>query len=346
MKRQLFTALILISIAFTSNANVLTVSNNPNAVAQYNNIPAAITAASAGDTIYVAGSPTNYGNITIDRRLVIIGAGFGNPNTPTGYATSINYIYLDSTNTASSSRTTFISLSVYSFDYVNGHNYPKNITIERCGFNYAYCRDNGWQIINCVVWSYLYVYNSAIAKIYNNIIYNYIQGNNSGVSNLVIDHNDFIGGYDGGLYDIDYAIITNNLFWQTGTLTGNSTFNSFSNNMSVIATGSTITFPNGTTDGQNNTGSGNFNSTDPKFVNVNSTYTGNYLAQDFHLQVGSPAIGKATDNTDLGIYGGLYPWASNVGSSNIPQITQLNIANPNVATNGTLKVTVKAIKQK
>jgi len=54
----------------------LTVSNNPNAVAQYTDIPPAIAAASPGDTIYVGGSPNSYSNFTIDRKLVIIGAGF------------------------------------------------------------------------------------------------------------------------------------------------------------------------------------------------------------------------------------------------------------------------------
>jgi hypothetical protein len=116
--------------------------------------------------------------------------------------------------------------------------------------------------------------------------------------------------------------------------------------MSIIASGTSITFPNGSLDISNNNGSGNFNNTDPKFVNVNSTSSNNYGTQDFHLLPASTAKGAATDLTDLGIYGGLYPWVSNIGVSNIPQITQFNIANPNVATNGTLKVTVKAIKQK
>jgi len=340
-----FTMGILYAIISVS-ATVRTVSNNPNAVAQFNNIPAAIAAASAGDTIYVAGSPNNYGNITIDRKLVIIGAGFGNPATPTGYSTTLNYIYIDSANSVSTSGTRLIGFNAYSVDYVGGHNYPVNISIERCSFSYIYPRANGWQIINCFISGDINVNNSAFTKIYNNIIYSYIQNNNSSISNLIIDHNDFIGASQGGLYDVDYAIISNNLFWQTGTLANNSTFNTFSNNMSFISSGSTITFPNGTTDGQNNNGSGNFNSTDPKFVNLNSTYSGNYWTQDFHLLPASTAKGAATDATDIGIYGGLYPWVNNLGVSNIPQIIQFNIANPNVATNGTLNVTVKAIKQK
>jgi hypothetical protein len=58
---------------------VRTVSNNPDIPAQYNSLQATIDAASAGDTILVAGSASSYGNITIGKKLVVYGAGYNNP---------------------------------------------------------------------------------------------------------------------------------------------------------------------------------------------------------------------------------------------------------------------------
>jgi hypothetical protein len=353
MKKQLFTSLLLVSIAFTLNAKVWTVSNNPVAVAQYNTITGAIGAASAGDTIYVAGSSSQYDNIVINKRLVIIGAGFGSPSTPTAYGTTIGTVNIDSAYTVTTSGTKLIGLYInYSISY-NNNSWPKNITIQRCFLNSTVnIAADGWTIADCVVNTNISIANTVnpILKIYNNIIYGYIQDYyySTPLTNLIVDHNCFVGSSNGGFYNVSYATITNNLFWQVSTLNTNNSFNTFSNNMAV-SSNPTITIPNGTADAQNNNGSGNLNLTDPKFVNVTSSYYSNYstyISQNFHLKNGSPAAGKALDGTDLGIYGGLYPWFNNIGVSNIPQITQLNIANPNVAKNGTLNVNVTAIIQK
>src|SRR4249919_2132294 len=58
-------------------ATVRTVSNNPNTLAQFNTIQAAIDASLSGDTIYVQGSPTRYAGFVIqDKRLTVIGPGW------------------------------------------------------------------------------------------------------------------------------------------------------------------------------------------------------------------------------------------------------------------------------
>ena len=61
--------LLLSCLLFTSllQAKVLTVSNRSGNSAQYETVPAAIAAAAAGDTIYIHGSETSYGNIIIDK---------------------------------------------------------------------------------------------------------------------------------------------------------------------------------------------------------------------------------------------------------------------------------------
>ena len=59
------------------NATIITVSNRTGQMdVDYSSLPDAITNASAGDTLYVHGSPFSYGDITIDKKLHIIGPGY------------------------------------------------------------------------------------------------------------------------------------------------------------------------------------------------------------------------------------------------------------------------------
>ena len=76
MKKQiLFIAAAIVAVASFAQTSH-TVSNNPANPAQFTEIQEAINAASDGDTIYVAGSATNYGNVLVNKRVVLIGAGW------------------------------------------------------------------------------------------------------------------------------------------------------------------------------------------------------------------------------------------------------------------------------
>jgi hypothetical protein len=102
--------------------------------------------------------------------------------------------------------------------------------------------------------------------------------------------------------------------------------------------------------GGSNSGAGNQMGIDPLFENVtnNDTYNDTF---NYRLKTGSPGKNAGTDGTDLGIYGGSYPFPSGgaIGSGfdtspmpPIPQVTELNILNATVPVNGTLNVNVKA----
>src|SRR6266536_5473948 len=74
--KQIFLVLSL-SLYVNMYATGRTVSNNPNTLAQYNTIQAAIDASSSGDTVYVHGSSTPYGGFNLNnKRLTIIGPGW------------------------------------------------------------------------------------------------------------------------------------------------------------------------------------------------------------------------------------------------------------------------------
>ena len=70
-----FTLLFILLTCIVTNgfAKIHTVSNNPDRPAQFTQVNPAINAASAGDSIYVYGSLTNYNDFTITKRLKSLG---------------------------------------------------------------------------------------------------------------------------------------------------------------------------------------------------------------------------------------------------------------------------------
>ena len=65
-----------------------------------------------------------------------------------------------------------------------------------------------------------------------------------------------------------------------------------------------------------------------------STISGTY----FELKSGSPALNYASDGSDCGIYGGLYPYVDYGRPIYVPYFTNINV--PAKATNGTLPISV------
>ncbi|MDW8332443.1 MAG: hypothetical protein RMK43_12390, partial [Cyclobacteriaceae bacterium] len=93
------TALILNVVLLPALATVRTVSNDPTLPAQFTTTTEggntsfnnAQTASSPGDTIYLYGTRFSYGTITISKRLVVIGAGYG-PNNQFGQPTRVDQV--------------------------------------------------------------------------------------------------------------------------------------------------------------------------------------------------------------------------------------------------------------
>ena len=67
---------IFFAALLTTNATVWRVNNRPNVDADFTTLAAAYTGASAGDTIYLEGSPFNYGGANFTKPLTVIGAGY------------------------------------------------------------------------------------------------------------------------------------------------------------------------------------------------------------------------------------------------------------------------------
>lgn len=67
-------ALVLISVA--ASATVFRVNNQPGVDADFTTATSAISSAQVDDTLYFEGSPISYGDMSLNKRLVIIGSGY------------------------------------------------------------------------------------------------------------------------------------------------------------------------------------------------------------------------------------------------------------------------------
>ncbi len=347
--KNLFVAIALL-IPFLSFGTILTVDNSSSSPGQYTSFNSAYTAASTGDTIYVRGSLHTYGSITIRKKIILIGAGY-NPSPSNTYPTTFDDVDIakySSSSNASGTRVYGIKVKTSGEISIFGGSYAGNIydiRVERCEAKFKSRYVNGLKLINNIILDY-YVNNNTQSNsiIYNNIIKSisfYLSYNSNSIT---FDHNIFTNAASSMFR---YCIVKNSIFY--GTTPGNSATNTtFANNMAYASANDTFDITT-----NSNTGYNNFNHTNPNFVSVGST-TFSYF-YDYHLQGGSPAINAGSDGTNLGIYGGLYPFpiggASGSGYQTsqepaVPQIFQFTIQNKIIQPTDTLNINIKVSIQK
>lgn len=364
MKNSIFSLLAgsLLFLAISAPAKILSVSNNPDRPAQYTTVQLAIDASVAGDTIYVHGSQFLYPDFTVNKRLVIIGAGY-NSNNQFNLPTRVNYVYFFRDAGLQNGSGSVISgfAIAYGMWPTAGSLAISDIRLFRNSLPatiYTYtgaAYGNNWSIYNNIFTGFIYGGSNGATSpsstnfsIQNNI---FSGGGISSfsASSVVIDHNVFTGANN--LSYLFYATLTNNIFIRsTGTLMNATvSFNTFSNNLSNLIT-VTPTAPTDNFATGSNTASGNFVQVDPLFENVKNLDAYNNTF-NYRLQVTSTVRNAGTDLTDLGIYGGTFSFPSGgaVGSGfdtsplpPIPQVTEVNIKNATLQPGTSLNVQVKA----
>jgi len=342
--KKIYTFIAATLIAATiANATVRTVNNNGLGGAQYTDIPAAITASSNNDTIYVSGSSSNYSNFTINKRLTIIGPGSHiGGNTQNTQGVFVQNIYIDSTAINQSS--TNIKIMGIRFAYID-ISHGRNVIIERCEFysastNTSDC--NGTYFRGC---SFDRFQNNAQATNnpmeFSNCVYRYADYL---TPNTIVNHSIIIGQSYSIYWRSNGTVFTNSIFYNTNFNGGAHTACVFTNNLVYNITQTAFTLPL-----SGSTGSNNQAAVDPLFI---STIPTNGISNwndifnyNWRLATTSPGDNAASDGTDLGVYGGILA-INQIGLlPAIPQVNEINIGNAAVPQNGTLNVTFKARKQ-
>jgi hypothetical protein len=343
MKTKLFFLVSAILSGLGSfQANVITVSNNAIAAGMYSSIQLGCDNANVGDTVYVMGSPTTYGDVTIKKQLTLIGAGYNVSQTQNNWNTTIGYCYLDTIPFGTKiSGTRIMGFNMYSLSQNGATGLAdsiKWIDIERNYINnYVNIVGSNWTIRNNII-NYININNNSNVFIQNNFLnYNI---NTSNQTSVVISNNDFVTSSSAAFNSLSNALIANNVFYYSSPTTG--TINcTFSNN--ITTAGSVQVLPP-----SGNSGSGNLNNVSPQFMDaatipngtVNTNQIWNY---NWSLKTTSPAHNAGTDLKDLGVYGGSYPMPNLSGATRIPQMQFMNVGGI-VPQGGNLNVNFKARK--
>ena len=369
-KSILFSVLLVLSVLFTSQAVVRTVSNDGFTPAQFTGLQAAIDASNPGDTLYVHGSPSSYGDLTIGKRLVFVGNGV---NQFDGTKRSIlSNVYLYAGAAGDVDGTTFLGLDISALAFCYSPQIgPGGFKISNVSFIRSYVRA-------------LNAYNpsegggaSAVLLLQCPQISSL---NLNGFSSVIVQNSNFLGGAGIGGGSIEGSYIFNNclffgyvpynysgfnglgnfnqltsgLFqncifakWFFGTLAGcifNKCLTYGCNNDNISPTGAILT---NCLIGQN-----------PLFVLPPLDYVDGAFSTDqqvfdpsfsnFNFQSGSPCINAGLDGKNLGPTGGSNPFNYLTQSApQIPRMKEVTVLSGQTlgTTGGTIQVQIKAKRQ-
>ena len=341
--KQLFALIVHCAVFIgVSKAKIIVVNNNTPSPSQISQIQTAVDTASNGDTIYVQGSATGYGNVVINKRVVIFGAGY-NPSKNNSLPSKLNIVLFDSVTTganagSSGSGSVIMGFEIAKLSYYASNFVFSNVLIKRNHFIKSSFYNFAGITLSCysaVIEQNIFDSSAVLdfdlgsgtgCLVRNNIIGCVFRNSNAG---SVLLNNVFVGQSNAFL-NISNALIANNIFY--GAAPQGCTTSTFSNNLTYNTSSNTIPYGS-------NTGSGNIVATNPLFVNA-TQLAFNYN-QDYHLQAASAGKNAGTDATDIGLYGGGAPLPAYGGEPPIPQIKMFDVT-PVVKKNTSLQIQIKA----
>lgn len=326
-------------VSITSSFATVYVVNNYGP-GDFDDVSTAIDGAAAGDTLYIIGSPINYGSITLTKRLTLIGPGYFLDQNPNSYANKlraqIQYIYIDSDDMTNPERdlntgaagSTLIGLDNYSYPiYVRAN----NVTIDRCRSYYIIGEGNTVSTPSNLLLSRSFI-SSYVSNISGSTIKNSIIQGSSGldnVTNTLVTHCDIYYVYTA---ETSGCIFTNCKFYSTYILQ----FQDPNNVRHCIFTNGD---PSG--DPDYNVGTNNiFSVTDAAYYISPAPE-----AEDaqFQLSATSPGIGAGEGGVDVGPFGGTTPYILS-GLPPIPVVYEITAPTSVNAPDG-LPVTIKVRAQ-
>ena len=353
--RQIF-LFVFLSVCVNVFGTVRTVNNNPNSLAQYNTIQAAVDASANGDTIYVHGSNIPYAAFTItNKRLIVIGPGWSPVRSFFPFPAQVNAITISGAGSASTEIQGLVIVTPVTLNSPPPDNihfirnqFKSAVYILNNGTSSGYVFQSNWFDGGFVsVTSSGSVYSNYLFQ--NNIFYGTSTNGNilgfGNCTNVLFDHNLWYGPTSvasavncfGG--SCQSLLLTNNIFVHRDAALYNS-LSTFNNNITFGCRVDTPWLANG------NGGVGNIVNQDPQMFNQDSVNAGhdNPLL-NFTIAAGL-ANNAGTDGKDLGLmYNpiGILNW-DYTRMSRLPYIYSMNISNSSIAPGATLTVQVEARK--
>ncbi len=333
-RKQLFTLIIAIATTMTVNAQTIALhsTNGTQIFKGVNALNTAYTAAQNGDTLYLSG-----GSFTppsaFDKQLLIFGAGHYVDST---MATSKSFILGNVVLSGNAD-----NIMIQGVDINGDLNFSVNQAVNNVIVRF--CRMNNFSvtgssnssqnisIINNVISGIIYLENGINALVANNI-FGYFAASTNGhlvQNNIILTSTCWWGDCNFGSGDNN--TFNNNIIVHSSTKWGGNG-NVFQNNVFVNATpsyGTTYTALN------------NYVNIPQADIFINQTGNGFNYAHNYHLK--NPITYLGTDGTEVGIYGGTFPYKEGAVPHN-PHIQLKSIA-PTTDTNGDLQIQIQVEAQ-
>lgn len=322
MKQFLTLSLLCCAFAMTAQ-NIITVSNDATFDADYSSISAAIANAGPNDLIYVHGTEDRYGNLTITKKVHLIGTGYFLEENNILQTTSPNAALLSSVTFSNGSNGSIIEGFETSSIFLN----DDNITVRRNRVLFSNSRiEVSADDCNIINNYFTFVQDGNSVAVDNlQIIGNYIS---SGVYFDDLDDNVIVlnnvlgnGSSSSGVGSVSGVYARNNIFTSPGSYS-NSTleFNIFRNSNPPLGTG--------------NVGS----------VDMSTVFVDSSIDTDSDLQLINDPSNPAVINCDggCGPSFGNFPYVLS-GIPNIPQVYQLSVSDQ-PDNNGNIQVSLNARK--
>jgi hypothetical protein len=351
--------LVFTSLSILSFAGIITVDNRVGSGANYTSVSSAISNASSGDTIYIHPSSVSYGNISLNKQLVLVGPGHF-PEYTGGTGATLGEINLY--NGCSGSEITGLiisSIRCYVWQVANNITISNNFINSAAAIGGAYgdaAGSNNWLIEGNVIieaegcggckvidlkQGQLGISSNWIFR--NNFIQSKSTNGNSLFAKLnsttIVENNIIFFRKSTPIFDSDVTggEFRNNIIWAWNgnftDITENASNVLFMNNITYHSNGTLVVLP----------GSDNINNTDPEFVSVNGNPTWSYN-KDYNLSPTSPAHNAGTDGTDLGIFGANFPFRMEGYPQDFPRFQLFQVGNTVVPQGGTLEIQLKAVR--
>jgi hypothetical protein len=350
MKKVIFTLVLFAGLLCSNDAvfaKVWRVNNNAGVNANFIDLPAAITGATAGDTVYLESSAITYTGGTLSKKLVIVGSGYYLTGTPLNPNTqwNTNPSTLGGLQVLSGSAGTVIEGLTFSGALFLGDD---NITVQRnlfgnngltLGVSHSSNNDTIRQNVLFEILLSSASFTATNTFIYNNII-NFgcsFVANIGGANGFILNNDIGSVPFGGATLAVSNFTIQNNILFAPTIGSGNvdAGTNAYFNNI-VSTTSAASGIP---------TGNGNVFSVAPTTVydNWNNANPGLFTPDGSFMLIPttSPAIGAGLLNgatVDCGAFGGPAPYTLSGMPPQIPSIYALTA--PTQVNSGILSIPV------
>ena len=331
--KTLFTifALFFVSICFAQTPQIVRQNGSDVEIYSTNSLADVLLDTNPGDTIYLPNG--SFGTATINRKVVIFGVGHDPESTAATFSTQMTSLIL----AAGAEESIISGLSLTNLSITAG-----NTDIRRCHIStigYGSNLANGGSLRECIIYTRISGNGVSNLNMSNCIFHTANTATNTAnlfikdVKNSIFQNNILMNYWRFGFQDITDCVFNNN--YIIGYNNNEITNCLFNNN--IFSTN--VNFPNGSNNGADNLSNLTVNAT---FEDVNETMIRFLYTNDYNLRNASPGKGAGLDGTDIGIFGGAFPFK--VGSTpRNPHISEKDIPF-NLTTDGKLpvKITVEA----